>query len=117
MISTTQIGLLLAAVVFGPMAYRMVMPTPPQDLKAIERFLKNRDQRLLNVQKLWIGGPSRWGGRVIYTQTGRPYRVIAQSSDGRNWRHDLALDGSDSDALGNPKLKQRLRGEWSDVIQ
>lgn len=107
--------LLLAAVVFGPMVYRVVIPPPIGDLKAIERFLKSRDEKLIKTRKLWIGGPSRWGGRGIYEQTGRPYRITALSDDGSKWIHDLAA--GEKDALGNPKLMQRRRNAWSPVIQ
>ena len=108
------IAVLFLSAVFGPMAYRLMTPWPAEDLKAIERFLKNRDEKLLKARKLWIGGPGSQGlGR--YTQVGRPYRVIAQSHDGSMWTHDLAIDGWDP--LGNPLLKQRISNVWSSVIQ
>ncbi len=107
--------LFLGAVFFGPMAYRMVTPSPPGDLEAIGRFLKNRDEELLRARKLWIGGPGNWMLTGVYGPSGRPYRVLARSADGSNWTHDLATDGWDS--LGNPMLKQRLQNVWSPVIQ
>ncbi len=97
------------------MAYRMAMPTPAKDLAAVELFLKNRDEKLISIKKMWVGGPARSGGRAIYVQTGRPYQVMAQSTDGSCWTHCLAVDGIDG--LGSLQLKQRLRGVWSPVIQ
>ena len=97
------------------MVYRMLMPTPPEDLQAIQLFLKNREETLVGTQKLWIGGPSRWGGRGIYAQIGRPYRVLAQNADGARCSYDLAAE--DRDDLGNTKLQERRQGGWSPVIQ
>ncbi|WP_168077178.1 hypothetical protein [Caulobacter sp. SSI4214] len=111
----TFVWLLFALVTIGPLVYRLIMPVPPSDAKAIEVFLRNRDQVLVNVRKIWIGGPSHWGGRGVYKQTGRPYRVTAQSPDGSRWTHDLAADGKD--VLGNTKLKQRTNGVWCEVFQ
>lgn len=107
----------MAAVFFGPMAFRMMTPTPSEDVKAIDLFLKNREQSLLSVRKLWIGGPSVWGGRSVYKQTGRPYRVLAQSADAKRWLHDVAVDVGERDVFGDPKLKQRVQGQWLPVIQ
>ena len=105
----------LGAVIFGPMVYRLAMPPPPLDLRAITLFLKNRDETLLTVRKIWFGGPPRYGGRGIYTQTGRPYRVLALGKDGSRWTHELAAD--ERDDLGNSKLQQRLSGVWTPVSQ
>jgi hypothetical protein len=105
--------LLLGGVFLAPMAYRMVTPTPPDDLAAIRIFLKNRDETLKTVSKTWLGGP--WGGTRIPTQTGRPYRVIAETGDGSSWVHILAGDGKD--LLGGAKLQQRVDGAWSPVQQ
>lgn len=109
--------LFVAAVFVGPMAYRLLRPTPAEDVKAIELFLKNREQTLLSVRKLWIGGPSVVGGRSVYAQVGRPYRVLAQSADAKRWRHDVAVDVGQRDVFGEPKLKQRVLGQWLPVIQ
>lgn len=111
----TLIFLLFIAAIVGPMVFRMVTPMPTVDMKAIELFLKNRNEVPICVRKTWIGGPSHWGGRGLYRQTGRPYRVTAQSSDGSRWTYDLAADGKD--ALGNPRMNQRLGGRWSPVMQ
>jgi hypothetical protein len=115
--TTPILWLFVAAVFFGPMAYRLITPTPPEDVKAIELFLKNRDQTLLSLRKLWIGGPSVVGARGGYKQVGRPYRVLAQGADGKRWRHDVAVDVGQRDVFGDPKLKQRVLGQWLPVIQ
>ena len=96
------------------MAYRMLTPIPSGDLKVIDLFLRNHKQALGEVRRIWIGGPSKWGGIVIYEQTGRPYRVTTQSSDGSRWTHDLAVGGKD--ALGKSKLLERRNGASSPVI-
>jgi hypothetical protein len=93
--------------------YRMLTPIPPEDLKAIERFLNNRNETPVTVSKRWFGGVGHWGGRGIYIQTGRPYRVLTQSADGSRRLHHLATDGKDG--LGKPQLRQRVDGVWSSV--
>lgn len=102
---------------FVPMVYQMIAPTPSDDLLAIDLFLKNRDQKVLDVRKLWIGGPSVWEGRGVYQQTGRPYRVMARDAEGKAWRHYLAVGVGERDALGSLKVKQRVLGQWLPVIQ
>jgi len=113
--STVVLVVAVAWVCVVPLVYRMATPIPPGDLAAIERFVANRDEKLNAVRKMWMGGPARSGGRAAYIQVGRPYRVVAQSTDGLYWTHALAVDGVD--VLGNPQLKQRLRGVWTPVIQ
>ncbi len=113
--TTTLLAMAVVSAHAAPMVYRMVKPIPPEDLAILERFVANRDEKLVAIRKMWIGGPGRSAGRAFYVQTGRLYRIVAQSSDGSHWTHVLAVDGTD--VLGNRQLKQHLNGVWSPVIQ
>jgi len=108
------LGFLIVAT-FAPMVYRLATPIPATDLQAIEVFVKDRDQTLVSLRKYRIGGPAVPGGRSIYSQVGRPYRVSARSGDGSLWNHDVAVVGTDQ--LGKPKLQERVSGFWSPIIQ
>jgi hypothetical protein len=106
---------LLAALIFGPVIYRVLGPPPPGDLKSIQLFLKNRDEALVSIRKLWFGGPGRVGGRAIYQQTGRPYYVVGRGRAG-DIVHRLAADGQPN-ALGYARLQQHVDGGWREVLQ
>jgi hypothetical protein len=113
--SLLALSLLAGAVFCGPILFRLIAPTPPDDIKTITLFLGNREETPVTIRKMWVGGPARESGRSIYLQTGRPYRVTARSGDGRIWIHILAADGTD--ALGHPKLKQLVEWGWATVAQ
>jgi hypothetical protein len=97
------------------MFYRMAMPVPIADLAAITLFLRNRDETLSELQKVWVGGPWKRGGRGAPSQTGRPYKVLADGGDGVRYVHRLAADGTNS--VGDVALKQRQGGVWVPVLQ
>jgi hypothetical protein len=92
----------------------MFSPTPPGDLAAITCFLTNRDQRALEVKKLWLGGPWRMKGQTP-SEAGRPYRLLAVDADGARYTHLVTAD--ELDAIGNVMLKQRQHGVWAPVLQ
>ena len=83
------VAVLATVVLVVPLVHRLTTPVPPGDMDALESFLRNRDQTLLKVEKLWFGGP-QGSGRYPYFQVGRPYRVLARDSDGTVTRHILA---------------------------
>jgi len=102
--------------VFAPMAYRMIAPIPPRDVAAIESFLKVRGQRMVALRRMWVGGPGEdYAGRRRRLQTGRPYRVLCEETDGSRWTHVVAVVGRD--ASGDPALKERVDGVWRRVLE
>jgi hypothetical protein len=106
----------IAALCFGPMLLRLSSPASKADQDTIALFLKNRDQTLLSLRKTWIGGPAKWGGRSVYTQYGRPYRLFVRGPDGSRWVHKVVvLD--EIDGLGAHKMMQRLHDSWVPVSQ
>ena len=101
------------ALLVGPTVWRMSRPAPSDDLAAINRFAANRDQRLVEVRKLWFGP---WRMREgLPREAGRPYRVCVLDSDGSRYAHTVTADRRDG--LGNMELKQRLDGVWMPVLQ
>jgi hypothetical protein len=91
----------------------MARPAPADDLAAINRFAANRDQRLVEVRKLWFG-PWRMRGRLP-EEAGRPYSIRVVDRDGSRYVHTVTAD--QRDRLGNRELKQRLDGVWMPVLQ
>ena len=108
------VALLLTALYGGPILYRMVRPIPASDLKQVETFLRNRQERLVRLGKMLVRGPWRFGRGGPY-QIGRSYQVFASDESGALFIHRLcALDDGYSDM---PKLQQLSYGVWVDVIQ
>ena len=102
----------LAAIVLGPMIYRMGSPIPPDDITAITLFLRNRSETAISIRRLVVGGPwDRQNRRPI--QRGRPYEVLAEDAGGARRLHRLAADGRDSQ--GAVALKRREGGAWVEV--
>lgn len=98
--------------IFGPMTVRLVSPMPAADLRAIEVFVRDRNQALAEVQKIWLGGPIR---RLGFSRHPRPYRVDVIGDDGGVYIHNLAA--GDQDDLGHPRLVQLSHGVWLEVVQ
>jgi hypothetical protein len=100
----------VASVMVGRVALRVLGPIPPSDISAIRAHLAVNAQELERLEPLVFGGPWRTtfnGGR---RQGGRPYRVTAREADGSRWVHVLAIDGVDQG--GAPRVRERVNGAW-----
>ncbi len=104
-------------------AVRMILPPPPDDVKAIELFLKNREESLVRLNKMiWIGGlvgDTRWrAGSAFWGQSKsniRGYRILARDKEGSLFVHHLAANALDR--TGARVLLQRSYGVWTAVLQ
>jgi hypothetical protein len=112
--SRLDIFLVMVAVGLGLMVFRLVRPVPDGDRTAIKRFLKDREQTLVGLRKLWFAGSLSASRYEV--QPGRAYQVLARSGDGAVWRHYLGA-GVGTDDVGQTKRMERSEGVWARVLQ
>lgn len=100
------------------MTIRLVSPMPAADLRAIEVFVRDRNQALSGIRKIWFIGPSILTAPLGFSRRPRkprPYRVEVIGDDGGVYIHRLAA--GDQDDLGRSRLVQLSQGVWSEVVQ
>ena len=102
---------LVLAVTLGPLAYRMFAPIPASDRAAIQDYLASHSQTLVKLERRAFGGPWHRNFGSLPYQGGRPYRAFACEADGREWLHEVAVDGRRR--TGDPRVKERINGVWT----
>jgi hypothetical protein len=112
--SRLEIFLVMVVASLGFMAFRLVRPVPDGDRTAIEHFLKDREQTLVGLRKLWFEGSLSLSRYDV--QPSRAYQVLARSGDGAVWRHYLGARGG-TDDVGQTTLMERSEGVWTRVLQ
>jgi hypothetical protein len=105
-------AILLLCLWLGDGLYRRFRPIPQKDLAAITLFLANRDQTPLRIRG-GRGGPDARIQEPVYRQ--RLYKVLALDADGSRYRHVVAAVDHYADTKF--ALWQRVRGDWSQVLQ
>jgi hypothetical protein len=92
----------------------MIKPPSAADLAAINLFLRNRRETLVKVEKMWFGGPPSYSLQpAVTTQTGRPYKLLARSSDGALWTHKVATNCLENGRI--VPIMQCINGAWQSV--
>lgn len=107
------VGVATAVSAFS-LGYRMIKPPSAADLAAINLFLRNRRETLVKVEKMWFGGPPSYSLQpAVTTQTGRPYKLLARSSDGALWTHKVATNCLENGRI--VPIMQCINGAWQSV--
>jgi hypothetical protein len=122
------IALVLVAVlvIVAPVLLRLILPPPPEDRDAINRYLAARGETLLGFSKIAFGGPFRRPGRTDEWRPDlnrsqqltarlppRPYRITSRGRSGHVVTREVAVIAIGRG--GTPRLKEKHDGVWKDV--